>query len=303
MFAIVVHGGAGKWKSEKIEDAIKVLKHAAQRGLKVLEDGGSPMDAVEEAIKVLEDDPMFNAGTGSTLSINGKPEMDACIINDNPLKIGAVIGVSNVKNPISLARLIAEKTSHHIMYGEGAEKLAKIFGLPTANVVSDKALKRLEEIRRKIIDGEFESFMEKTAKLIKEHPEVFIGTVGAVATDGKSVCAGTSTGGTYLKLPGRVGDTPIPGAGTWAEGGVGASATGVGEGIIQVLMTKRFCDLVLSGMKPMDAAKKVVSLTSYPAGIIGLDLNGDVGVYHNTPYMPAVYIGKNKEVKEYGIHP
>jgi beta-aspartyl-peptidase (threonine type) len=306
MFAIVVHGGAGRWDGEKLKYAKDVLLQSAERGIEVLTGGGSPLDAVEEAIKILEDDPIFNAGTGSVLSIDGNVEMDACIMNDEPFVLGAVIGVRRVKNPISLARLVAEKTSHHIMYGDGAERVAEIFNLPFADVITESSRKRLEKVKREIFDGEveFSKFLEKTVKLIKEHPEMFMGTVGAVATDGNAVCAGTSTGGTTLKLPCRVGDTPIPGAGTWAERGVGASATGIGEGIIRSLLTKRFCDLVIMGMKPETAARAVLDLTDYPVGIIGLDRYGRVGVAHNTPYMPSVYIavkGKEREVRFYGI--
>ncbi|MEO0139195.1 MAG: isoaspartyl peptidase/L-asparaginase family protein [candidate division WOR-3 bacterium] len=307
MFSIVVHGGAGEWKEDMLNEAKDILVYSAEKGIEVLKDGGKPIDAVEEAIKVLEDSPIFNAGTGSVLSIDGSVEMDACIVNDNPLLMGSVIGVSNVKNPISLARIVAERTSHHIMYGKGAERLADIFQLPKADVITERSKERLERVKEKIFRGELDSygFMEKTAELIRKYPELFIGTVGAVATDGISVCAGTSTGGTSIKLPGRVGDTPIPGAGTWAERGVGASATGIGEGIIRVLLTKRFCDFVLMGMKPEYAAKSAVSLTDYPVGIIGLDKFGNVGVYYNTPYMPAVYMvlkENKKEVKVYGIH-
>ncbi len=306
MLSIVVHGGAGRWEEDKLAYAKDVLLYAAEKGIEVLMDGGSPLDAVEEAVKVLEDDPNFNAGTGSVLSINGDVEMDACIINDEPMTLGAVIGVKRVKNPISLARLVAEKTSHHIMYGSGAEKLAEIFNLPFADVVTESSRERLERLKSKILNGEFEisDFVERSVKLIRDYPEAFIGTVGAVATDGRAVCAGTSTGGTTLKLPGRVGDTPIPGAGTWAERGVGASATGIGEGIIRVLLTKRFCDLVLTGIKPETAARAVLDLTDLPVGIIGLDRFGNVGVAHTTPYMPSVYIavkGKEREVRFYGL--
>ena len=307
MFAIAVHGGAGKWSKEKLNRGVEVLERAAGRGLEVMLGGGSPMDAVEEAVKILEDEPLFNAGTGSALSIDGRVEMDACIVLDNPRVIGSVIGVSNIKNPISLARLIAERTSHHIMYGEGAERVGEVFGIQKADVKTDESLERLEELRRRIFENgmDVEEYSLKTVELIRKYPEMFIGTVGAVATDGKSVCAGTSTGGTYIKLPGRVGDTPVPGAGTWAEGGVGASATGIGEGIIQILMTKRFCDFVLGGMKPQEAAEKVVKMCGYPAGIVGVDRFGNLGVYYNTKYMPtafAVFKGNKKEVVKYGIH-
>ena len=306
MFSVVVHGGAGRWDENRLNYAKDILLHAAERAIEVLTGGGSPLDAVEEAVKVLEDDPVFNAGTGSVLSINGEVEMDACIMNDEPQILGAVIGVKRVKNPISLARLVAEKTSHHIMYGEGAEKLAEMFNLPFADVVTESSREKLARVKKKLLEGDLEvlEFMERTAKLIREHPEEFIGTVGAVASDGKSVCAGTSTGGTTLKIPGRVGDTPIPGAGTWAEKGAGASATGIGEGIIRSLLTKRFCDLVIMGIKPDSAARAVLDLTNFPVGIIGLDRFGNVGVAHNTPHMPSVYIsvnGREREVRFYGI--
>ncbi|NPA80009.1 MAG: asparaginase [Thermotogae bacterium] len=303
MRAIIVHGGAGRWTDERLKDAIPVLREAASVGFRYLEKG-DPLGAVEEAVKVLEDSPHFNAGRGSVLSIDGSLEMDACIVRDRPKLIGSVIGVRRVKNPISLARLVAEKTSHHIMYGEGAERLARLFGLPEGELITERARKRLERLREKLLRGElgeYAKLMEKTAELIRRYPELFIGTVGAVATDGEVVVAGTSTGGTSLKLPGRVGDTPIPGAGTWAEKGCGASATGVGEGIIQILMTKTLCDLYDRGHGLREAAERVVSMTDYPVGVIALSTEGEVSLAYNTEYMPVAIKVEKKEVEIHGV--
>ncbi|NPB04370.1 MAG: isoaspartyl peptidase/L-asparaginase [Thermotogae bacterium] len=302
MGVIVIHGGAGRWGSQRRKLAKEVLRKAAEVGFKVLQREG-PLKAVEESVRVLEDSPHFNAGKGSVLSLDGRVEMDACIVRDRPRLIGAVIGVSRVKNPITLARLIAEKTSHHIMYGEGAESLARIFNLPEDDPVTDRAREKLKKVRALIESVEdLPFYAKKTAELLRRYPELFIGTVGAVATDGKRVAAGTSTGGSSIKLPGRVGDTPIPGAGTWAEDGCGASATGVGEGIIQTLMTKTLCVLYFQGVPLQEAAERVISLTGYPVGVIALNVRGEVAFAHNTPDMPvAVIRGNKKEVELYGI--
>ncbi len=304
MKAIVLHGGAGRWTEERLEGAIPVMKEAAKVGFSHLLKG-DPVSAVEEAVKVLEDSPFFNAGKGSVLSIDGTLEMDACIIRDRPKMIGSVIGVSRVKNPITLARVVAEETSHHIMYGEGAERLARLFNLPEGDLITDHARKRLEKVREMLLReevGDQFSLMEKTVSLIRRYPDLFIGTVGAVATDGESVVAGTSTGGTSVKLPGRVGDTPIPGAGTWAEDGCGASATGVGEGIIQVMLTRSLCDMVRRGLPLQRAAEESVRLTEYPAGVIAVEVSGGVAFAYNTPYMPvAIITEEKKEVEIHGI--
>ena len=287
-----------------MKHALPVLKEAAEVGFSLL-GKGDVLSAVEEAIKVLEDSPYFNAGKGSVLSIDGSLEMDACIIRDRPKMIGSVIGVRRVKNPITLARLVAEKTSHHIMYGEGAERLARLFNLPEGDLITDHARRRLERVREMLLKeeiGDELSLMEKTVSLIRRYPDLFIGTVGAVATDGESVVAGTSTGGTSIKLPGRVGDTPIPGAGTWAEDGCGASATGIGEGIIQVLLTKSLCDEVRRGSGLQEAAERVIGLTGYPVGVIAVARSGDVAFAYNTPYMPvAIITEEKKEVEIHGV--
>ena len=304
MKAIIVHGGAGRWGEERLRNAIPVLRRSAEVGYSLLEDG-DPVGAVEEAVKILEDSPYFNAGKGSVLSIDGSLEMDACIVQDEPRTVGAVIGVRKVKNPITLARIVAERTSHHIMYGEGAERLARIFNLPEGDLITDHALKRLEKVREKLLKeeiGDELSLMSRTVDIIRKYPHLFIGTVGAVATDGKVVVAGTSTGGTSIKLPGRVGDTPIPGAGTWAEEGCGASATGIGEGIIQILLTKTLCEMVKRGFPLQEAANRVVGMTKYPVGVIAVNREGKTVLAYNTDSMPvAVKTEEKKEVEIHGI--
>ncbi|RLJ69870.1 asparaginase [Hydrogenivirga caldilitoris] len=298
MKAIVIHGGAGRWEDKDLKEALEVMEESLKRGMEVLKGGRSSLDAVETAIKVMEDSPLFNAGLGSALTLDGKIEMDACVVVDEPRTIGAVIGVDGVKNPISLARLIAERTDHCIMHGEGAKRLAEVFGLEFSFLITERAKERLEKIKRKLLEGELEEkeFFRRTAELMRRYPELFTGTVGAVATDGKSVCAGTSTGGSHIKLYGRVGDTPIPGAGTWAERGVGASATGIGEGIIKVLLTKTLVDYVLrDGVSINEACKLAVQRTEYPAGAIALDIRGVHGCYHNTDKMPYGYANERGE--------
>lgn len=298
MKAIVIHGGAGRWEDNDLKEALEVMSESLKRGMEVLRKGGNALDAVETAIRIMEDSPLFNAGTGSALTLDGRVEMDACVVVDEPKKIGAVIGVDEVKNPISLARLVAERTDHCVMHGEGAKRLARAFGLEFSPIITERAKERLERVKKKLLEEELEEkeLFKRTVELMRKHPELFMGTVGAVATDGKNVCAGTSTGGSHLKLYGRVGDTPIPGAGTWAEKGVGASATGIGEGIIKILLTKTLVDYVLrEGVSIGEACKLAVQRTEYPAGVIALDLGGSYCCYHNTERMPFGYANERGE--------
>lgn len=274
---IIVHGGAGQVPAENLPRRLEGCKQAALAGWRILASGGSALDAVEAAVICLEDNPLFNAGTGSTLNSLGHVEMDAAIMDGSTISAGAVAAVSRIKNPIQLARKVLDDGRHVVLAGEGALLFARQAGIPEYP----------EELL--IID-------EERLRWRKKH-----GTVGCVALDknGK-IAAGTSTGGIFDKLPGRVGDSPLIGCGTYADSTAGASCTGIGEAIIRIVMAKTALDLVHSGDHPMQAAKRAVDIlkekTGASAGLILLDRQGRAGHSRNTPHMPVAVITGDGEV-------
>jgi len=279
-----------------VERRIEVLREAAERGYAVMVRGGTALDAVVEAVALLEDTGMFNAGLGSALTLDGVAELDAGVMDGDWL-MGAVAAVRRVKNPVVLARRVAELTDHVILVGEGAEKLAKVLGLevPEEVLVTREKLEKLRELKARWARGEDYSWLAKLRKLAEEHPGYF-GTVGAAAVDAEGrVAAATSTGGYWLKLRGRVGDTPIPGAGFYALKGVGASsATGIGEYIIRFSLCRVVCELMAEGLPAERAAREAISRMSAElgeglAGVVAVDANGNVGYAFNTEAMTVAY--------------
>lgn len=295
MIAIIVHGGAGTIKKEeKIPKVIEGVKEAALAGWKELKKG-SALDAVEEAIKSLEDNPIFNAGTGSVLTLDGKVEMDAAIMRGKTLEAGAVASIWGVKNPISVARKVMEKTDHVLLVGEGAVKFARIMGFDEYNPITEERREQWEKLREKLLKEGTIPYWKKISELIKEYPEVLRSTVGAVAFDGEEVVAGTSTGGVFLKMFGRVGDTPIIGAGTYANEFAGASCTGLGEVAIKLSLAKTSVDFVRLGLSAQKASEAAIELaTKYfgkdTMGIIMIDREGNVGFAKNTKHMSIAYL-------------
>uniref|UniRef100_UPI002606A124 isoaspartyl peptidase/L-asparaginase family protein n=1 Tax=Thermococcus sp. TaxID=35749 RepID=UPI002606A124 len=290
MAAIIVHGGAGTIrKEERIPKVIEGVREAVLAGWRELK-RGSALDAVEEAVKALEDNPIFNAGTGSVLTLDGRVEMDAAIMRGKTLEAGAVAGIWGVKNPISVARKVMEKTDHVLLIGEGAVKFARLLGFEEYDPITEERLKQWEELRKKLIEKGETRHWKKLNELIKEYPEVLRSTVGAVAFDGEEVVAGTSTGGVFLKMFGRVGDTPIIGGGTYANEVAGASCTGLGEVAIKLALAKSATDFVRLGMDAQAASDAAISLaTKYfgkdTMGIIMVDARGNVGFAKNTKHM------------------
>jgi beta-aspartyl-peptidase (threonine type) len=287
MPAIVVHGGAGDLDaddpgSDGGTDAPRRLdgvRRACQAGWAVLRAGGSALDAVEAAVRLLEDDPAFNAGTGATLTAAGDVELDASIMDGETLRCGAVAVVKDVRNPVSLARAVMERTDHVLLAGSGASAFAREIGVPAwenALLVTPRQRARWEAAR--VGAGGSRT-----------------GTVGAVARDaGGHLAAGTSTGGMSMKLPGRVGDTPIVGCGTYADDALAAvSCTGHGERIIQLTLARHAADLVARGASSMDAARQAVALLGRRVGgrggLIVVGPRGEVGFAHNTPAMSRAW--------------
>ncbi len=306
MVAIIVHGGAGTIrKEERIPKVIEGVREAVLAGWRELKKG-SALDAVEEAVKALEDNPLFNAGTGSVLTLDGKVEMDAAIMRGKTLEAGAVAGIWGVKNPISVARKVMEKTDHVLLIGEGAVKFARLMGFEEYDPVTDERLKQWEELRKKLIEKGETRHWKKLNELIKEYPEVLRSTVGAVAFDGEEVVAGTSTGGVFLKMFGRVGDTPIIGGGTYANEVAGASCTGLGEVAIKLALAKSATDFVRLGMDAQSASEAAISLaTKYfgkdTMGIIMVDARGNVGFAKNTKHMSYAFMKEGMREPEAGV--
>jgi len=271
---ILVHGGAAGISDELLKARQEGCRRAAEAGWQVLKRGGSAPDAIEAAVRIMEEDPLFNAGRGSVLTKKGDIEMDAAIMDGRTLAAGAVGAVCNILHPISLARLVMEKTPHVLLVGEGALRLARLHGL------EEYALEDLLTERQRKTWRDGGSFPSDGC------------TVGAVALDQDgNVAAATSTGGIMGKLPGRVGDTPLIGCGTYADNHTGAaSATGWGEAIIRVVMAKTACDLLGKGLTPQEAALEAVrileSRTGGRGGIILVDREGRIGWAYNTKCMP-----------------
>ena len=275
---IVVHGGAG-WShgtSDEKQHAIKSgLKKALDTGFSILQSGGSSLDAVEAAIVILEDNPVFNAGRGSVYTAEEKQEMDASIMSGNDQDAGAVASVSRVKNPIKLARYIMEHTEHVMMAGSGAEKVAEQGGL-------------------ELVDPSY-FYSEDRLKSVKKQKAKKNSTVGALAMDKLgNIAAGTSTGGRSNKLPGRIGDSPIIGAGTWAQNNVcGVSGTGHGEYFIRYNVAREICArMEYLNLSVGEASAQVIGqLTAIgiEGGVIVLDKNGNISMEFNTDGMARAY--------------
>ena len=275
--AIIVHGGAGPIKDDSLPARLDGCKAAAVVGWKILEQGGFALDAAEAAVVALEDNPLFNAGTGSTLNSLGKIEMDAAIMEGRSLRAGAVASVSGIKNPIKLARRILEDGRHVMLACEGALVFARGIGFPEV---------RLDAL---IVERE------------KKRWESRHGTVGCVALDATgSLAVATSTGGIFNKLPGRVGDSPLLGCGTYADESAAVSCTGVGEAIMRVVLAKSVVDLLRRGGDPQTAAQRGVELlgakTGSTGGLILIDRYGEIGYARNTTHMPVCSITDSGKV-------
>ncbi len=290
MHVIIVHGGASYKKKEKVYTP---LKRSLERGLSILEKGGSAVDAVIEAVKVMEEEEIFNAGRGSVLRIDGSIKLDAAVMDGKTLRAGAVAGIEGFLYPSQLARLVMEKTNHILLVGKEAERFAEFYGFKKENLYTEEKRKLWEKVIKN------KKPEEETEKLKKEIME----TVGAVALDEKgNLAACTSTGGLFFSLPSRVGDTPLIGCGTYANSYGAASATGIGEDIIRVTMARYCIFMIEQGKKAQEASdlavKELESKTGSFGGIICLDREGNIGVSKNTKYMPvAFYSSKDKKLE------
>jgi beta-aspartyl-peptidase (threonine type) len=277
-WVLVIHGGAGTFPRDGPPDEIARhhggLERALRLGAAVLESGGSSLDAVEQVVRDLEDDPAFNAGLGAVFHREGGHELDASIMDGATLACGAVAAVTTIKNPVSLARLVMERTPHVLLVAEGAERFAEAQGVERVPVEYFST-----EPRRRELD----------AARAKAAGSSGGGTVGAVALDREGrLAAATSTGGLTGKLPGRVGDSPIVGAGTYANGTCAVSATGRGEEFIRHGVARSIAWLVeRGGLSVQEAADRMIHETLRPGdgGVIVLGADGQVAMAFNTPGM------------------
>ncbi len=286
---IIVHGGAWRIPKNMEKPCLRGAKNAARVAMNRLLDDSSALDAVEAAVKCMEDNPTFDAGIGSVLNAEGEIELDAAIMDGKTLNAGAVAAVRNIRNPISLARRVMEKSNHVLLVGEGANKFAVIQGF--------------EKFDGLVVKREFDRWKE----LHEQYSETMKfsdgnGTVGAVAIDSwGNIAAATSTGGIPFKLPGRVGDSCLVGCGLYADNAVGGvSATGNGESIIRVVISKVVCELLGKGLTAQKAAEDGVKMLEKKikgrGGVIVLDKEGNVGISYNTPKMARAYMKEGMDV-------
>jgi len=285
MYRVVIHGGAGDWRERNVEAALRAISEALERAVEILEDGGSAGEAVVEAVAIMEDSGYFNAGRGSSLNIEGEREMDAGYA-DSEGNIGAVSGVRRPRNPIRLAYWVARETDHVLLTGEGADRISAWIGLEEIGDIPRHVIKKYQDlVTEKRVRG------ERNRRVV----ETYYGdTVGAVALDKHgNLATAVSTGGLWLKLPGRVGDTPIYGAGFIANRYYAANATGIGEYIVESLLCRRALeeymetgDVYRSVQVPL---KELGLRRPSSAGLIALDRFGNIAYGHNTPSMVVAY--------------
>ncbi len=322
-WAIVLHGGAGVIERATMDATTEAayrasLTEALGAGAKVLDQGGTSIDAIEAAIKILEDNPLFNAGKGAVFTAEGKNELDAAIMDGSTLKAGSVAGITRTRHPISLARAVMEKSPHVMLIGAGADAFAAQAGLEQADPSYFFTERRWQSLVKQLQEeglpipprpaGVPPAPAKPVAQL--EPPEAHkFGTVGVVALDRHgNIAAGTSTGGTQAKKWGRVGDSPIIGAGTYASNqSCAVSATGTGEYFIRLGVAREVCNLVyFKGMPVQQAADEVIhkELESLhgDGGVIALTPDGKMAWSFNTPgmYRARQAEGGKAEVEIYG---
>jgi beta-aspartyl-peptidase (threonine type) len=288
-YGIIIHGGAGALRNSiDLKQYTEGLRQAVLEGFKALESGNA-VDAVIKAVYEMEESGAFNAGVGCCLTVDGRAEVDAGLMDGSNLAVGAVASLTGIRHPILAAKVVLDKTDHVLMVGEGAMRFLSMYGFAAdPQLVSETKLSKLRELKDKWLRGADQK-MAKNREIVKTLSQ---GTVGALAIDKKgNIAAAVSTGGYWLKLSGRVGDTPIAGAGFYAENGVGgAVATGVGEYAIRLTLCRRTVDLMRVGLDAKQAAKKAVDEVTrlFGAGTMGLitlGKNGSHGYSYNTEGM------------------
>ena len=299
--ALIAHGGAGSWRPGSETDAVEGLRRAVEAGRAVLRAGGSALDAVCATVVQLEDDPNYNAGTGGVLNFDGFVELDASVMVGRGRQFGAVTGLQRVKNPILVARKVMEETDHVMLTGDGALRFARAMGFGDHDPVTPARKADWEGKKAKLEETLATPKTLRMRKFIREHPEYAGGTVGAAAVDAAGVlAAATSTGGVTMKLAGRVGDSPVPGAGNYADGNVAASATGTGEFVLRALSTRAVAEEVGRGAALDDAVRQALEVLrrefDADVGMIAVDRAGRPVARHLTRDMPHAYFSGEGDV-------
>ena len=291
---LVVHGGAWAIPDDMVEAHLRGVRNAVAAGWRALERGGSALDAVEEAVVIMEDDETFDAGRGSFLNRDGKVQLDAFIMEGATLRGGGVGCVERLRNPIRAARKILSESPHVYFVAEGAEKFASEHGIPLCkneDLVIPREIERLREYQSHLEEHRADLFA----------PTISHDTVGAVALDHEGhIAAATSTGGTLNKDPGRLGDSSLIGCGCYADDlSAAASTTGWGEPIMKLVLAKWAADRVESGNHPEWAVKEAMNYLKQRVrghgGMILLDAQGRFGIAHNTPRMAWAFRTMQKE--------
>ena len=294
MYALAIHGGAGAlprvpFTAEREQSYRDGLLQALAAGQRVLEGGGCALDAVEAAVTVLEDDPLFNAGRGAVLTADGTVELDAAIMDGSDLGAGAVAGIRHLRNPVQLARRVLEDSEHVFLIADGAERFALQSGFSLVDnetLVTADRRQQLQALRDRLLRA---GGSAAQAVGLDEPP---LGTVGAVARDQHGLlAAATSTGGTAGKRPGRVGDSPVIGAGTYADNQTCAvSATGHGEWFLRTVQAFDIAARLRYGGQGLAAAVSEavhgrLAALGADGGLIAVDQHGEIAIGHNTPIM------------------
>ena len=294
---IAIHGGAGAisraaMSVESERQYVEALSSIVETGQNMLEAGASALDAVTEAVRLLEECPLFNAGTGAVFTADATHELDACVMDGYSLKAGAVAGIKHLQNPVLAARLVLEQSPHVLLIGDGAEDFAQKHGMEKVANDLFSTPERLSQLHQAQRAGEVQ--LDHSAAPLDERSKM--GTVGAVALDiHGNLAAATSTGGMTNKLPGRVGDSPLPGAGCYANNAsVAVSCTGTGEVFIRALAAYDISALMeYGGLSLQEACERVV-MEKLPAlggsgGVIAVDREGNMVMPFNSEGMYRAY--------------
>lgn len=308
--SIAVHGGAGDISSERHAEARQGCREAALIGWHVLQSGGSALDAVEAAVRALEDNPAFNAATGACLTAEGNIELDAGMMDGRTLDVGAVAGIELVKNPISLARRVLV-SPHVLLVGRGAEQFADEQGIPRCtlqDLLTERQYQRWKQyLLEHHIDPESEpDIIRREIATLATRDEPKHGTVGAVALDSTgALAAATSTGGIHNKYPGRVGDAPLVGCGFYADELAAISCTGHGEDFARLLIAKRAADFVAQGRSAQEAAEAAIAFLGEKAtgtgGLILVDRTGGVGFAWNSQNLARASLSEGQAEPVVGV--
>ena len=305
---LVVHGGAWAMPDDMVEAHIRGVNNALVAGWRVLDRGGSAVDAVEEAVVIMEDDETFDAGRGSFLNRDGRVQLDALIMDGSTLRTGGVGCVERLRNPIRAARKILSESPHVYFVSDGAEKFAAEHGVPLCNnedLVIPREVERLRKYQAGLAQRDSKQdgndlFAPDTDDMTISHD-----TVGAVALDRDgNIAAATSTGGTLNKAPGRLGDSSLIGCGCYADNeSAAASTTGWGEPIMKLVLAKWTADRIAAGNLPEWSAQEAMNYLKQRVnghgGIIVLNREGHIGISHNTPRMAWAY--KTVKTQESGV--